>query len=72
MQTIIGPLPILTYVNDLSNARNVSDPIMFVDDTNLLLEIFFHLMSKELHKISEQFKANKVSLNIKKHNIILS
>ena len=34
--SILGPLLFLVYVNDLSNAPRLLDPIMFADDTNLL------------------------------------
>ena len=33
--SILEPLLFLLYVNDLTNASNILDPIMFVDDTNL-------------------------------------
>ena len=33
--SILGPLLLLIYVNDLSNASNILDPISFADDTNL-------------------------------------
>ena len=33
--SILGPLLLLVYVNDLCNASNILDPIMFADDTNL-------------------------------------
>ena len=33
--SILGPLLFLIYVNDLCNASNILDPIMFADDTNL-------------------------------------
>ena len=33
--SILGPLMFLIYVNDLCNASNILDPIMFADDTNL-------------------------------------
>ena len=33
--SILGPLLFLLYVNDLKNASNILDPIMFADDTNL-------------------------------------
>ena len=35
--SILGPLLFLLYVNDLKNASNLLDPIMFADDTNLFL-----------------------------------
>ena len=33
--SILGPLLFLIYVNDLCNASNILDPVMFADDTNL-------------------------------------
>ena len=33
--SILGPLLFLIYVNDLCNASNILDPIIFADDTNL-------------------------------------
>ena len=35
--SILGPLLLLIYVNDLCNASNILDPIMFADETNLFL-----------------------------------
>ena len=35
--SILRLLLFLIYVNDLSNASNILDPIMFADDTNLFL-----------------------------------
>ena len=35
--SILGPLLFLLYVNDLKNASNLLDPIMFADDTKLFL-----------------------------------
>ena len=37
LSSILGPLLLLLYVNDLNKASDVLGPIMFVDDTNLLL-----------------------------------
>ena len=37
--SIVGLLLFLIYVNDLSNASNILDPIMFADDTNLFYPI---------------------------------
>ena len=69
--SILGPLLFLIYVNDLCNASNILDPIMFADDTNLFfshrnISTLFLTVNNELHKIGELFKANRLSLNIKK------
>ena len=34
-RSILGPLLFLVYVNDLTKASGVLDPVMFADDTNL-------------------------------------
>ena len=69
--SILGPLLFLIYVNDLCNASDILDPIMFADDTNLFLlhqniNILFNKFNEELQKIETWFKANKLSLNSKK------
>ena len=69
---ILGPLLFLLYVNDLPNASRVLYPIMYTEDTNLFysnndIETLFSTVNMELEKISEWFKANKLSLNIKKN-----
>ena len=69
--SILGPLLFLIYVNDLCNASDILDPIMFADDTNLFLShqninILFDKFNEELQKIETWFKANKLSLNSKK------
>ena len=68
--SILGLLLFLIYVNDLCNASNILDPI-FADDTNLFfshqnISTLFLTVNNELHKIGEWFKANRLSLNIKK------
>ena len=69
--SILGPLLFLIYVNDLCSASNILDPIMFADDTNLFyshqnISSLFMTVNNELDKIGECFKANKLSLNVKK------
>ena len=69
--SILGLLLFLIYVNDLCSASNILDPIMFADDTNLFyshqnISSLFMTVNNELDKIGEWFKANKLSLNVKK------
>ena len=69
--SILGPLLFLIYVNDLPKASSILTPIMFADDTNLFyshenLYSLFQTVNNELKNIHEWFKANKLSLNIKK------
>ena len=73
--SILGPF-FLIYVNDLCNASNNFDPIMFTDDTNYFFShrnilTLFLTVNNELHKIGELFKANRLSLNIKKDQIYI-
>ena len=54
--SILGPLLFLIYVNDLSNASNILDPIMFADDTNLFfshrnISTLSLTVNSELHKL---------------------
>ena len=67
----MGPLLFLTYVNDLFKCLGKLNPVMFADDTNLLLsginaDCLFSYMNCELNKISLSFKANRLSLNLTK------
>ena len=63
-------------INDLNEASSILNLIMFADDTNLFysyknIENLFFTMNNELVKINEWFKANKLSLNIKKTKFTL-
>ena len=69
--SILGTLLFLLYVNDLKNASNILDPIMFADDTNLFfthkdIRYLFQIVNQELENINQWFISNKLSLNIKK------
>ena len=69
--SILGPLLFLIYVNDMFRSISKLDMIMFADDTNLFItgsniKSLFKIMNEQLERINEWFKANKLSLNIKK------
>ena len=74
--SIPGPLLFLLYINDLPNASPVVDPLMYADDTNLFyfnndIGTLFSTVNIDSEKISEWFKGNELSLNIKKTNYTL-
>ena len=67
---ILGPLLFLLYINNLTNVSPVLDPLMYADETNLFFsnndtETLFSTVNVELEMISEWFKANKLSLEVK-------
>ena len=69
--SILKPLLFLIHVNDLSNATNILDPIMFAHDANLFyshhdIKTLFSTVNEELKKLGGWFTANRLSLNIKK------
>ena len=69
--SILGPLLFLVYVNDLKNASNLLDPIMYADDTNLFLthkdiSYLFEIANLQLERINLWFISKKLSLNVSK------
>ena len=74
--SILGPLLFILYINDIVNCSKYLLFILFADDTNLFFSCkdmlhLFNTVNSELDKLSIWFKANKLSLNIKKTNYIL-
>lgn len=74
--SVLGPLLFILYINDIVNCSNILKFILFADDTNIFHSDtnVFQLMTTincELLKLSKWFKANKLSLNVKKTNYIL-
>ena len=74
--SILGPLLFLCYINDIYKCSTIIKFILFADDTTLLfsaksLDALFATVNKELILISDWFKANKLSLNTNKTNLII-
>ena len=74
--SILGPLLFLIYINDLPNCLRAAAPRVFADDTNIplpvktLTELKKALIS-ELSKLSCWLKANKLSLNVAKPELMI-
>lgn len=74
--SILGPLLFLIYINDLHRSSNILKFILFADDTTILysnksLDKSFDTLNKEINKVNEWMKVNKLSLNIAKTNYII-
>lgn len=74
--SILGPLLFLVFINDLANVTHFTIPILFADDTNLLishkdLTTLTEKLNRDLAQYSTWFQANKLSLNVKKCNFMV-
>ena len=73
---VLGPLLFLVYINDLHQVTKYAEVHHFADDTNLLYssKSFKDINQKinfELKNIVHWLRANKISLNTKKIEIVL-
>ena len=73
--SILGPLLFLLYVNDIPYSSTRFSFVLFADDTNIFLShpnlnTLTNIFNTELIKVSNWFKANKLSLNVSKTNYI--
>ena len=69
--SIKGPLLFLIYINDLANVCKYAMPILFADDSNLILngnslKDIEQKINSELAEIAERPKVNKLTLNVDK------
>ena len=74
--SILGPLLFLIYINDLPNFLRAATPRMFTDDTNITLSAktlteLKQALIPELSKLSCWLKANKLSLNVAKTELMI-
>jgi hypothetical protein len=74
--SILGPLLFLIYINDIENSSNILSFVLYAADTNALcsntcLKTLADIIQKEMNKIVEWLKANKLSINPSKTNFII-
>ena len=72
----LGPLLFLIYSNDHPNSLRDAEPRMFADDTNLTLSAktlteLKLALTPELNNLSCWLKANKLSLNVAKTELMI-
>jgi hypothetical protein len=73
--SILGPLLFLLYVNDLPNVSDLTKFILFADDTTCLIPCppktdVGILVEHECSHIADWFLVNRLSINVKKCNVI--
>ena len=74
--SVLGPLLFILYINDIVNCSHLLHFILFADDTNLFfshhdLAYLYTSINAELSKLNDWFRANRLSLNIKKTNYVM-
>ena len=74
--SIFGPILFLIYINDIKNSSKILNFFLFADDTSTLLtskniQEIENIYKKELSAVAEWLNANKLTLNVKKSNLIL-
>ena len=74
--SILGPLLFLMYINDLPNCLRVAAPRMFADDTSITLSAktvadLKLAVTSELNNLTCWLRANKLSLNVAKTELII-
>ena len=74
--SILGPLLFLIYINDIFRSSSILKFILYADDTTILfstksLNNINTILNAELDKVAEWLKANKLSINVAKTNVII-
>lgn len=74
--SVLGPLLFLIYINDIENSSEILKFFLFADDTSLFFShrntnMIETVMNNELKSVSNWLIANKLSLNVKKSNVLL-
>ena len=74
--SVLGPLLVLIYVNDIANCLTHSKLIYFANDTTVFLSSMcindlYKNMNSDLDDLTNWFKANKLAVNVNKSNCML-
>ena len=74
--SVLGPLLFLIYMNDIHKCSKILSFILFADDTNAFysdtnVKALNQTLNNELIKVSKWLQVNKLTLNIKKTQVIL-
>ena len=74
--SVLGPLLFLLYINDIVNSSKLFQFTLFADDTSLFYSQknttnMSQIVNIELEKISHWLGANKLSLNVKKSQLLV-
>ena len=69
--SILGPIHFLLYINDLPRVSTKLKFLLYADDTNILYEntdtkTIIKTINKEMPKVIERLKSNKLHINIYK------
>ena len=74
--SVLGPLLVLIYINDIYKSSQILQFRLFADDTSILLanknlDVLEQAVNSELEKVSEWLLANRLSLNVPKCKFLL-
>ena len=74
--SILGPILFLLYINDIKNSSKILKLFLFADDTSTFLiskdiQELESIYKKELSYVTDWLNVNKLTLNVKKSNLIL-
>ena len=74
--SVLGPLLVLIYINDMCNSSDKLKFYLFADNTNLLyadenLKLLESTVNAQIFRVYNWLIANKLSLNIKKSNFVI-
>ena len=74
--SILGPILFLIYINDLPQACNLAKPIIFADDTTLVISNkdnnnLINNLNHELNEVFSWCQSNRLTVNTNKTEILL-